>query len=129
MDPQAQETIIRSHGHLVSHPPPRTTTRTPILPPPPTPTLVPGAIAAALDSPIDESGPPSPSSSVGPIVNFAEVVPGIYRSSYPMASNREHLQSLGLKTILCVLVRPFPFPSPSLFLAFPNRFFASLNRG
>ena len=48
---------------------------------------------------MENSGPPSPTSGI--IINFAEVVPGIYRSSFPTVGNFEHLQSLGLKTILC----------------------------
>lgn len=45
-----------------------------------------------------ESGPPSP--TTGFPGNFSEVVPGIYRSSFPRPSNFEHLRGLGLKTIL-----------------------------
>ena len=58
----------------------------------------------AETSTTDESGPPSPTpASPGPIINFAEVEPGIYRSSFPVDSNIDHLRSLGLKTILSLV--------------------------
>jgi hypothetical protein len=45
-----------------------------------------------------ESEPPSP--ITGFPGNFSEVVPGIYRSSFPRPSNFEHLSTLGLRSIL-----------------------------
>ena len=54
-------------------------------------------------SSVEESEPPSPTS--GPPANFDRVAPGIYRSSFPRPGNFEHLQSLGLKTILYGLSR------------------------
>lgn len=77
MDSYTKDSIISGHGHLVA------SSKTPKN----------GASAEA-------SGPPSP--TIGPAVNFAQVAPGLYRSSFPAAGNFEHLQSLGLKSILCV---------------------------
>ena len=58
----------------------------------------------AETSATDESGPPSPTpASPGTIINFAEVEPGIYRSSFPLDSNIDHLRSLGLKAILSLV--------------------------
>ena len=48
----------------------------------------------------EESEPTSP--TAGPPANFDEVVPGIYRSSFPKMGNFEFLGTLGLKTILYV---------------------------
>ncbi len=84
MDPQAQQKIIERHGLLVS----RSDSES-YVSKPGTPSL-------------ENSGPPSPNS--GPIINFAEVVPGVYRSSFPRFGNFAHLQSLGLRTILCGLL-------------------------
>lgn len=50
---------------------------------------------------IEDSLPPSP--QVGLPVNFAEVAPGIYRSSFPQSTNFEHLAELKLKTILTLV--------------------------
>ena len=86
MNPQSQQKIIDCHGPLVSHPED------------PSQGSKPGAPS------LENSGPPSPSS--GPIINFGEVVPGLYRSSFPRFGNFEHLQSLGLKTILCAVLPP-----------------------
>lgn len=79
MDAEAQEKIIQRHGHLVSH--------------------------KSIDQvktkgkfSTEDSGPPSPSS--GPVNNFGEIAPGIYRSSFPHADNMEHVRSLGLKSVL-----------------------------
>ena len=47
---------------------------------------------------VEESEPASP--TAGPPANFDEVVPGIYRSSFPKLGNFEFLGTLGLKTIL-----------------------------
>ena len=53
----------------------------------------------------EESDTPSPPSLVnGPLGNFGEVAPGIYRSSFPRATSFDHLSSLGLKSILYVCV-------------------------
>lgn len=89
MNPELQQKIITRHGHLVSH------------------SDSPSYVSNPGTPSVENSGPPSPTS--GPIVNFAEVSPGLYRSSFPRSGNFEHLQSLGLKTILCGLqpVRKF----------------------
>lgn len=55
---------------------------------------------------VEDSGPPSPTS--GPVINFAEVAPGIYRSSFPMNGNFDHLRSLRLKTILTLVPEEYP---------------------
>ncbi|KAL8877673.1 MAG: hypothetical protein Q9198_004353 [Flavoplaca austrocitrina] len=55
---------------------------------------------------VEDSGPPSPTS--GTVLNFGEVAPGIYRSSFPMNGNFEHLRSLGLKTILTLVPQEYP---------------------
>ena len=86
MDPEVEQTIVRSHGHLIAHSSTTSLAR-------PLPLLPTGSTT-------DDSGPPSPIQTAGPIVNFAEVEPGIYRGSFPMPANLEHLRSLGLKTIL-----------------------------
>ena len=78
-----QQEIVDGHGHLIS-----------CLQSPRSPAV--NAIAS-----VEESGPPSP--VAGPPSNFAEVMPGIYRSGFPAAGNFEHLQSLGLNSILYVL--------------------------
>ena len=79
MDSYAKESIISDHGHLIASP--KTLTK------------------CASD---EATGPRSP--TTGPLVNFGLVAPGIYRSSFPSAGNFEHLHSLGLKSILCVVV-------------------------
>ena len=79
MDPEAQKKIVQSHGHLVSQKPAQQIS-------------LKGKVSA------EDSGPPSPSS--GPVNNFGEVAPGIYRSSFPQAGNMAHIRSLGLKSIL-----------------------------
>ena len=50
---------------------------------------------------LEDSLPPSP--SYGLPVNFGEVAPGIYRSSFPQGTNFEHLSDLKLKTILTLV--------------------------
>ncbi|KAL9002699.1 MAG: hypothetical protein Q9188_004395, partial [Gyalolechia gomerana] len=82
MDPKIRKEIISSHGPLIA-----------------------SSMSAALSSSkgkgsfsVEDSGPPSPTS--GPMINFGAVAPGIYRSSFPMSGNFQHLRSLGLKTIL-----------------------------
>ncbi len=79
MDPEAQKKIVQSHGHLVSQRPAQ-------------------QINSKGKFSVEDSGPPSPSS--GPMSNFGEVAPGIYRSSFPQAGNLAHVRSLGLKSIL-----------------------------
>ena len=95
MDHQAHQTIVRSHAHLIS----KSSSSTPaILQNTSKPSM------KTETSTTDESGPPSPApASPGPIINFAEVEPGIYRSSFPLDSNIDHLRSLGLKTILSLV--------------------------
>lgn len=91
MDPKSQQKIIRGHGHLISS------------------SSFPNHVSNPTGSPsVEDSGPPSPSS--GPIINFAEVSPGIYRSSFPRSGNFEHMKSLGLKSILYVSLDPSFFP-------------------
>ena len=80
MDSASRDKIISSHRHLIS-----------------------SSMSTVSTQPkgnfsVDDSGPPSP--TTGPVVNFAEVAPGIYRSSFPTMGNFEHLKSVGLKTIL-----------------------------
>ena len=79
MDAEAEEKIVRNHGHLVSHKSAHQVS-------------LKGKFSA------EDSGPPSPSS--GPVNNFGEVAPGIYRSSFPHVDNLAHVRSLGLKSIL-----------------------------
>ena len=82
MNPQEQQKIVNGHGHLISSFNPMS------------------RAISKHGSSIEDSGPPSPTEGV--VLNFAEVAPGIYRSSFPRAGNFEHLRSLGLKTILYV---------------------------
>lgn len=83
MNACAKESIISGHAHLVA------------------PSKTPNNGAS-----VEASGPPSP--TTGPVVNFAQVAPGIYRSSFPAAGNFEHLQSLGLKSILTLVPEEYP---------------------
>ncbi|KAI1975762.1 tyrosine-protein phosphatase siw14 [Ophidiomyces ophidiicola] len=58
------------------------------------------------DNSVDlESGPSRPPTPHGPGLptNFAEVVKGIYRSSYPLPDHFESIQSLNLKTIITLV--------------------------
>ncbi|MCJ1283804.1 hypothetical protein MMC26_003135 [Xylographa opegraphella] len=55
---------------------------------------------------VEESEPSSP--NAGPPANFHEVVPGIYRSSFPRLGNFEFLGTLGLKTILTLVDEEYP---------------------
>ena len=57
-------------------------------------------VFSAMNS-IEESEPPSP--TAGPPINFGDVAPGIYRSSFPKVGNFEFMKTLGLRTILFVL--------------------------
>lgn len=82
MDTDIRKQIVSSHGHLIS------SSKSSVF------------VAHTNSHSVEDSGPPSPNS--GPIINFAQVAAGIYRSSFPMAGNFEHLKSLGLKTILSV---------------------------
>ena len=60
---------------------------------------MPGTLAYySAEGSVEESEPASP--TTGPPANFDEVVPGIYRSSFPKMRNFEFLGTLGLKTIL-----------------------------
>ncbi|MCJ1311723.1 hypothetical protein MMC25_005396 [Agyrium rufum] len=61
---------------------------------------------AATISSVEESAPPSPTN--GPAPNFAEVAPGVYRSSFPRPGNFEHLRTLGLRTILTLVPETYP---------------------
>jgi hypothetical protein len=83
MDFESQAKIVSTHKHLIAC---NTKSSQPVV--------------NSGTSTVDDSGPPSPSSGV--VKNFAEVAPGIYRSSFPYASNLEHLKTLGLKTVLQV---------------------------
>ena len=49
---------------------------------------------------VEQTGPPTPQS--GQVGNFGVVAKGVYRSQFPHPTNLEHLQTLGLKTILYV---------------------------
>jgi tyrosine-protein phosphatase SIW14 len=46
-----------------------------------------------------ESEPPTPDGTGLP-PNFHEVLPGLYRSSYPMAAHFDKLREFGFKTIV-----------------------------
>lgn len=47
---------------------------------------------------VEPTGPPTP--QIGQIGNFGIVAKGIYRSQFPHPTNLEHLETLGLKTIV-----------------------------
>ncbi|KAL9609649.1 MAG: hypothetical protein Q9167_005602 [Letrouitia subvulpina] len=80
MDIDIRKQIVSSHGHLIS------SSQSSV------------SVSHTNGHSVEDSGPPSPNS--GPSINFAQVAAGIYRSSFPMAGNFEHLKSLGLRTIL-----------------------------
>lgn len=90
MDPNIRKQIISNHGPLISSS---------------MSTVVSSSKSKGMLS-VEDSGPPSPTS--GPVVNLGEIVPGIYRSSFPMSGNFEHLRSLGLKTILTLVPQDYP---------------------
>ena len=99
MDPAKREKIVREHGpHVSSMGIPAKILNTVnikhILPPKKSPTKVHFKGAHS----VEDSGPPSPTS--GPILNFGEIAPKIYRSSFPQASNLADLKALGLKTMM-----------------------------
>lgn len=81
MDYENQANIISTHKHLIA-----------------SNTTSPHLNVRSGTSTVDDSGPPSPSSGV--VKNFAEVAPGIYRSSFPYPANLEHLKTLEIKTVL-----------------------------
>ncbi|KAL8681685.1 MAG: hypothetical protein Q9186_002202 [Xanthomendoza sp. 1 TL-2023] len=89
MDPQTRNEIISNHGPLISSSMSVYNEK-----------KVKGTFS------VEDSGPPSPTS--GPVINFGEVAPGIYRSSFPMSGNFDHLRSLGLKTILTLVPEEYP---------------------
>ncbi|KAL9636950.1 MAG: hypothetical protein Q9204_002060 [Flavoplaca sp. TL-2023a] len=90
MDPETRNKIISSHGPLISH----------------SMSTVYNENKTKDNFSVEDSGPPSPTS--GTVLNFGEVAPGIYRSSFPMNGNFEHLRSLGLKTILTLVPQEYP---------------------
>jgi hypothetical protein len=47
---------------------------------------------------VEPTGPPTP--QIGQVGNFGIVAKGIYRSQFPHPTNLEHLETLGLKTIV-----------------------------
>ena len=47
---------------------------------------------------VEQTGPPTP--QIGQVGNFGVVAKGIYRSQFPHPTNLEHLQTLGLRTIM-----------------------------
>ena len=61
---------------------------------------MPVALGYSAEGSVEESEPSSP--TAGPPANFDEVVPGIYRSSFPRLGNFDFLGNLGLKTILYI---------------------------
>ncbi|KAL8750255.1 MAG: hypothetical protein Q9184_006489 [Pyrenodesmia sp. 2 TL-2023] len=92
MDTEARDKIVQSHGPLIS-----------------------SSMSSVFginskqgkgSFSVEDSGPPSP--TAGPVINFGEVASGIYRSSFPMNGNFEHLRSLGLKTILTLVPEKYP---------------------
>ncbi|KAI4086568.1 MAG: hypothetical protein LQ344_007431 [Seirophora lacunosa] len=92
MDPEAREKIVTSHGPLIS------SSMSSV--------LLSSSKQSKGSFSAEDSGPPSPTS--GPVINFGEVAPGIYRSSFPMDGNYAHLRSLGLKTILTLVPQDYP---------------------
>lgn len=90
MDPETRNKIISSHGPLISSSMSSVYTEK----------------KTKGNFSVEDSGPPSPTS--GTVLNFGEVAPGIYRSSFPMNGNFEHLRSLGLKTILTLVPQDYP---------------------
>lgn len=90
MDPEARNKIISSHGPLISS----------------SMSSVYNENKTKGSFSVEDSGPPSPTSGI--VLNFGEVAPGIYRSSFPMNGNFEHLRSLGLKTILTLVPQEYP---------------------
>ncbi|KAI4258216.1 MAG: hypothetical protein L6R42_005225 [Xanthoria sp. 1 TBL-2021] len=90
MDPEARNKIISSHGPLISS----------------SMSSVYNEKKTKGSFSVEDSGPPSPTSGI--VLNFGEVAPGIYRSSFPMNGNFEHLRSLGLKTILTLVPQEYP---------------------
>ncbi|KAL8861197.1 MAG: hypothetical protein Q9178_002413 [Gyalolechia marmorata] len=90
MDSKTRNEIISSHGPLIS-----SSTST-----------IYNEKKAKGNFSVEDSGPPSPTS--GTVLNFGQVAPGIYRSSFPTNGNFEHLRSLGLKTILTLVPQEYP---------------------
>ncbi|KAI0180688.1 hypothetical protein GGR52DRAFT_566949 [Hypoxylon sp. FL1284] len=62
------------------------------------------ARVSAMDTPVEK---PLRLSDM-PLANFAQVLPGLYRSGYPEAPNYAFMQTLGLKTIVTLVNKEFP---------------------
>ncbi|GAA5857634.1 hypothetical protein JCM8547_004307 [Rhodosporidiobolus lusitaniae] len=56
----------------------------------------------------DASGGPIDETALIPPDNFAEVSPGLYRSSFPRAKNFAFLRTLGLKSVMVLVPEPYP---------------------
>ncbi|MCJ1244401.1 hypothetical protein MMC30_001599 [Trapelia coarctata] len=98
MDVRTKQQIISDHRHLLA-----TSEQLQIKV---NGTQSPRCSAYSAEGSIEESEPSSP--TPGPPANFAEVAPGIYRSSFPNLGNFEFLKTLGLKTILTLVDEPYP---------------------
>jgi tyrosine-protein phosphatase SIW14 len=60
----------------------------------------------SVEGSVEASGPPTPVN--GPPQNSDIVATGLYRSSFPRSSNFDHLNTLGLKTIITLVPGPYP---------------------
>ncbi|MCJ1226708.1 hypothetical protein MMC12_003361 [Toensbergia leucococca] len=117
MDSEMHQTILEHHEHLISsskftqhlhgngqqgsriHQGAFSTTSSIETSQPPSP---PGGLSGSLHM----SEPPSP--TIGPLGNFGVVEQDIYRSNFPGFGNFEHLESLGLRTILTLVSGDYP---------------------
>ncbi|KAL9604940.1 MAG: hypothetical protein Q9219_000128 [cf. Caloplaca sp. 3 TL-2023] len=95
MDPALRNEIVSKHGPLIASSMSAAA-----------PSVFPSGKKSKGTFSVEDSGPPSPTS--GPVINFGVIAPGIYRSSFPMSGNFEHLRSLGLKTILTLVPQDYP---------------------
>merc|ERR1712072_1292694 len=67
------------------------------------------SISTSGSSAVSESSPSGEDSgAVHPPQNFAEVLPGLYRSSFPQEQHYSYLRSLGLKTVLTFVQDEYP---------------------
>lgn len=74
------------------------------------PTISSGTSVSSFSSAQSESSSGG-DDSISPPPNFAEVVPGLYRSSFPREKHFAFIRSLGLKSVLFVLRLPL-VPAP-----------------
>ncbi|KAK2763995.1 hypothetical protein FQN54_009614 [Arachnomyces sp. PD_36] len=66
-----------------------------------------GGDILATSADLERSRPPTPHGEGLPI-NFAEVVPGVYRSSFPLQPHLKALEKLDLKTIITLVDEEYP---------------------